>query len=159
MTTKGIILADDLPVAESQAEAEARWAAEKLAARQEAIDTFGEELSAIIDECDKLGIERIEVEFSGSGDDGQINEVAFLKVGYDKIDVYNDRLIKVSADLLDQVHELVYAALEKQPTNWCDNEGGQGHWHLDLTAGEIDFVVDYNEVVAHTGHSATVSFK
>lgn len=155
---KPIILSDELPP-ETPAEAEARWAAEKLAARQEAIDTFGDELSAIIDECEKLGIERIEVEFSGSGDDGQINDVAFLKVGYDKIDDYNDRLIKVSDDLKERVHELVYAALEAQPTNWCDNEGGQGHWHLDLSAGEIDFEVEYNEIVSHTGHSVEVSFK
>ena len=85
------------------------------------------------------------VGFRGGGDDGQIESVYYidrndehLEIPKDMISwtqmVYGDKpKLTKEMSLVDVLEDLCYRALDEVSLDWCNNEGGQGHLHIDFT--------------------------
>lgn len=107
-----------------------------------------------------LGVTTIEVEFSGSGDDGQVDEHYMGVMGDFASDAAEAMLDKampdgLPADAPDTVRkflsEATYMALEQEGSDWCNNDGGQGTVSFDIVEGNIH--VDMNVNITHTENS------
>jgi hypothetical protein len=126
------------------------------AAAQQAA-AFAEEQTALL----AAGVVAVGCEFSGSGDDGEINDIRVLMAE----DV--PAPVAASVDLSESVAELVdrgcdpadvsgapdprdlmYFALDRFDGDWVNNEGGYGHALLDLRTGVL--IIDGYQYVQHT---------
>lgn len=70
-----------------------------------------------------LGITKIQVDYSGGGDSGQIDDITFM--GKD------DKSLEVPSDTKDQVEKYAYYLLE-DVEDWYNNEGGWGQINIDV---------------------------
>lgn len=89
----------------------------------------------ICNELEKLGITQVIVDYDGSGDSGQINDV----VGYIK----NDKVI-IPDELSSKIEDLCWNYLESNYPGWEINDGAYGQFTLDVAAKK--FSVAHNSV-------------
>lgn len=82
-----------------------------------------------------LGVESVEISFSGSGDSGDLDDVSFYKaegkyVNYDEVN--SNPIYKEAQDelLSDEMAEYIDYAIEG--ADWYNNDGGFGTIRLDL---------------------------
>jgi len=99
----------------------------------------------LLTQLNLLGAKEVFVEFRGGGDDGQIESVYYidrndehLEIPKDMISwtqmVYGDKpKLTKEMSLVDVLEDLCYRALDEVSLDWCNNEGGQGHLHIDFT--------------------------
>jgi hypothetical protein len=85
-----------------------------------------------------LGVKKVDVSYSGSGDEGYVNEVVLTPtLGPEFDDV---RLQDLLYDYLDPAHV----------GDWVNNEGGFGEITIDLETGKVKGVVNLNETTYST---------
>ena len=104
-----------------------------------------EEKQKLLTQSNLLGAKEVFVEFRGGGDDGEIESVYYKDrqdnhqdIPKDMISwtqlVYGDKpKITKEMSLVDVLEDLCYRALDEVSLDWCNNEGGQGHLHIDFT--------------------------
>ena len=104
-----------------------------------------EEKQKLLTQLNLLGAKHVYVDFRGGGDDGQIESVYYKDrqdnhqdIPKDMISwtqlVYGDKpKTTKEMSLIDAMEDLCYRALDEVSLDWCNNEGGQGHLHIDFT--------------------------
>jgi hypothetical protein len=104
-----------------------------------------EEKQKLLTQLNLLGAKEVFVEFRGGGDEGEVESVYYrnrqdesLEIPNDMISwtevSYGDKLLETKQMLLvDVLEDLCYRALDEASMDWCNNEGGQGHLHIDFT--------------------------
>lgn len=94
-----------------------------------------------------LGVCKIQVEYSGSGDSGDIDDVSFLnKDGND---------VSVNSEIRDMIEEICYNNLLDKIEDWYNNDGGWGMIVIDVPSCEYTIdnhiqITNY-EVYNHEG--------
>jgi hypothetical protein len=85
-----------------------------------------------------LGIASVEIDFSGSGDSGNIDYITFTP-------------ISLADDILRQeVEDWAYTFLEGRGIDWYNNDGGQGTITFDITASKFEYRIDVNKIFTAT---------
>jgi hypothetical protein len=77
----------------------------------------------------KWGVAKVQAEYSGYGDSGCINHIAYLDAQNQPL---NMDLVKAASD--PQIESVLYEFL---PAGFEINEGGQGDIYLDVAAGTV----------------------
>lgn len=83
---------------------------------------------------DDLGIEKIIVNYSGSGDSGQIDEILFE-------DIEGNDNTEVNDDIREQIESLSYRLLDGVE-DWYNNEGGFGT--IVITVPDANYNIENN---------------
>lgn len=102
-----------------------------------------------------LGVVKVNVEFSGSGDSGNVDNAYAVNANEDQVDLsttmlpwvklssngvfennrYVNKVVKtdqlMSVDAI--IKNLCERALDESQLDWYNNDGGQGHFTIDLT--------------------------
>ena len=106
-----------------------------------------------------LGIQTIKVEFSGGGDDGDINHIEptplmnleEITADYawdtsNRYDLESNQWVttfnRAPADLHTLLKNLTFAALENTQMDWYNNEGGQGKFIIDFSTTPPNIQLD-----------------
>lgn len=84
-----------------------------------------EEIMAAMLAVSEQGIERIEVDFSGSGDSGDIDEWRYLDSEGDEIYPSNQAI-----EIIKRIGEKIIN--DHYSYDWYNNEGGRGSLYIDL---------------------------
>ena len=119
-----------------------------------------EEKQKLLTQLNLLGAKEVFVEFRGGGDDGEIESVYYkdrhdehLEIPKDMISwtqvVYGNKPLETKEmSLVDALEDLCYRALDEASMDWCNNEGGQGHLHIDFTESPptIDLQLGINQM-------------
>lgn len=103
----------------------------------------GEEnpLLTALAELYEQGVRTISVEFSGGGDDGDINSIFYYGPRKKPMDSVKDP---------DDFHDELYRLLQDKVTcDWCNNDGGGGTLKFDLNTLQVKVSSYYYEQVAH----------
>ena len=118
------------------------------------------EKEKLLTQLNLLGAKEVFVEFRGGGDDGQIESVYYKDRQDNHLEIPKDMIswtqIKYGRDpletkqmsLVDVLEDLCYRALDEASMDWCNNEGGQGHLHIDFTESPptIDLQLGINQM-------------
>ena len=95
------------------------------------------------EELAEAGIEKVVVEYSGSGDEGYINEIIAEPVGIE----YRD-------ELYDLIRDVAYDLLEDNYAGWEINEGSQGE--ITLVVSEQKAYLHHGTIIETTEYEDTV---
>jgi hypothetical protein len=102
------------------------------------------------------GVKTIVIDYSGGGDDGQIDAISYFNKEGDEIKHEN-----VDIDH-DQLQGLCYPALE-DIEDWYNNDGGNGEYIIDIETMKYDIVNNVNymqqETYKHRGSLKTLMKK
>lgn len=141
---------------------------------REKIKTVNERV--IAGEAKEMGVSRIEVNFAGCGDSGELDDPIFNNVEGTELELNTSKCIlfikserKFKAldrtwghefyleecQLDDAVTQHVDGLLEDNGTNWYDQDGGSGHYIMDLEANTAELAINVNVVESHCEHSET----
>lgn len=102
--------------------------------------------------CAVAEITEIRIQFDGSGDSGQVDDVLVVVRGKtDPVDI-----TEVMPDFRRQFQDFGYEILEKFcPGDWVNNEGGFGE--IVITIGETpEFKLEYNQRIETSEYSETL---
>ncbi len=80
----------------------------------------------------EAGIYKVEVDFSGGGDSGDIDEWRYYDEEKYEIDVDDERII----DIIQRIGERIIH--NHYSYDWYNNEGGRGTLHMDFKEKEWD---------------------
>jgi hypothetical protein len=80
----------------------------------------------------EAGIYKVEVDFSGSGDSGDIDEWRYYNEEGDEFDVDNNSVVEIIKMIGNQIINAHYSY------DWYNNEGGRGTLHIDFVEKEWD---------------------
>lgn len=123
-----------------------------------------------------LNVHSFEIEFDGSGDDGQIDEITFYDSGNNIIQIPEDSISWVYTDygmgngepketqvtLLKACADLGYDMLNESGHDWYNNEGGYGKIDIQIedSDGKPKVDMDMNIRIMDTDnyHYSNVSF-
>ena len=81
----------------------------------------------LVTKIKNLGVNKIEITFSGSGDSGDIDEVQFIANEWD--DITSDITSKIGDDCIDHFRDIAHNIIEDKVDpigDWVNNEGGFG---------------------------------
>jgi hypothetical protein len=88
----------------------------------------------------EIGIEKIDIAFSGYGDEGPISEV-----------IFSPSLPKNSGFDLSQFDDDLYDYLDPARVgDWVNNEGGFGEIQIDVATGKLTGNINFNETTYTT---------
>jgi len=91
----------------------------------------------------ELNVERITIDFSGSGDSGSIDAIRLLDL--------DDNEIDNNGDLNESIEELGYDILENSfEYDWYNNEGGSGELTINLNDLKWSIEAEINEMISHS---------
>lgn len=85
----------------------------------------------VIEDLRKIKVKKVEINFSGGGDDGSIEYVEFLP-----------DTITESEELKDQIEEWAYIVLDLIGVDWCNNDGGFGFIKINVHQGTYSYEVN-----------------
>ena len=98
-------------------------------------------------------IANIEVDYSGGGDDGCIEEVRFEDIDGNKIDVQMEGEIEASWD------DLLYNMLgDNIEWDWVNNDGGYGQMKIDCTKTPWKVKIDHTQRVTEDHYYDDIDF-
>jgi hypothetical protein len=88
-----------------------------------------------------LGFNRVQINYSGGGDEGAIDTIIYLKPGDDEEDISQYDLDKEQQDNLNEtvrnfVDEMAWSKLN-DVEDWWNNDGGFGVMIIDIPSGEF----------------------
>jgi hypothetical protein len=86
------------------------------------------EIKEALNELHKLGVEQIVVEYSGSGDSGDIDNSDYISKTNGSIDVPND----INDIVIDYIHSKILDTF----SDWYNNEGGGGTLLIEVPSGK-----------------------
>jgi len=95
-----------------------------------------------------LSVASVVVDYSGGGDDGSVNDVILRDASGVSISTAGDTqlLFEGKSQTLDKVLEdLCYRALDVGGWDWCNNDGGQGEFEIDLLADPPTIELCHNQ--------------
>lgn len=100
------------------------------------------ELGAILAALSAHNVTSIEIEYSGQGDEGDIDDVEFYATSEDgTLSMWDPPAKTPDAELYSTAHELfgnfAYERLEKLYSGWENNEGARGTISIDLVANTV----------------------
>jgi hypothetical protein len=87
-----------------------------------------------------MGVKKVDVSYSGSGDEGYINGVVFTPELGEGTRFNTSEFEGILYDYLDPAHV----------GDWVNNEGGFGEISIDLETGKTKGTVSFNEVTYTT---------
>lgn len=79
-----------------------------------------------------LGVDSIYIEFSGSGDSGDVDDVNFHRKGEDISSVIENSINEESIDLFKDIAWQIINEKVDAVGDWVNNEGGYGHLEIDV---------------------------
>ncbi len=109
------------------------WNIRIAKARDEAYKNFLSTVSRKLDQS----VARIEVDYSGAGDSGNIDAVHFISKKGEESEM-DDKEVR------EAVEEFAYAQLEEHYGGWEINDGSQGKMIIDMTNGKASFEHEWN---------------
>ncbi len=109
------------------------WNIRIAKARDEAYKNFLSTVSRKLDQS----VARIEVDYSGAGDSGNIDAVHFISKKGEESEM-DDKEVR------EAVEEFAYAQLEEHYGGWEINDGSQGKMTIDVTNGKASFEHEWN---------------
>jgi hypothetical protein len=102
-----------------------------------------------------LGITAIRISYSGSGDDGSIDEVLATKDNADDFeDVYSlDFFEEIDSENRTIIADWCVEKLLNDIEDWWNNDGGYGYLYIKIPSGEykIENNIQYVETFNHSG--------
>lgn len=118
-----------------------------------------------------LGVQTVNVSFSGGGDSGSIDDITARDAAMNPVNLTTHELTWVatsshysssgwvtnSSDVIEPIRDIVervaYAALEKSGLDWYNNDGGQGEFTIDLSVSPPEITlnvgVNYTQTDEH----------
>ena len=98
-------------------------------------------------------ISSIEVDYSGGGDDGCLDEVRYEDIDGNKIDV------KLEGDVEAEWDDLLYNMLsENIEWDWINNDGGHGQMIIDCTKTPWDVKINHTQRVTEDHYYDNIEF-
>ncbi len=97
-----------------------------------------------------LGVERVVVEYSGSGDSGGIDSIGYVKKQDPDVYVFSTSRngdLNVKYEVEEFIEIQVYAQLEEYE-DWYNNDGGSGSMTIEIPSGE--FICDHSINIINT---------
>lgn len=102
-----------------------------------------------------LGITAIRISYSGSGDDGSIDEVLATKDNADDFeDIYSlDFFEEIDSENRTVIADWCVEKLLNDIEDWWNNDGGYGYLYIKIPSGEykIENNINYVETFNHSG--------
>jgi len=102
-----------------------------------------------------LGITAIRISYSGSGDDGSIDEVLATRDNADDFeDVYSlDFFEEIDSENRTIIADWCVEKLLNDIEDWWNNDGGYGYLYIKIPSGEykIENNINYVETFNHSG--------
>jgi hypothetical protein len=106
-------------------------------------------------------ISKIQIYYSGGGDDGCIDSVQFLqknfnpnKEDYKETDIIMDKEIEIEWD------ELLYDLLNEHiEWDWVNNAGGSGTMYIDCTKDPWVISIDHDQNITENYQYSDIEFK
>lgn len=108
-----------------------------------------EEAVALTTQLKMLGIAKVQLAFSGSGDSGEIEYVDLLSANQEQIEMPNDMVAWTKqvygeqkaetkqVKLRDALEDIGYRVLDETGMDWYNNDGGQGNVFLNVGSDEV----------------------
>jgi hypothetical protein len=93
----------------------------------------------LVTKIKNLGVNKIEITFSGSGDSGDIDEVQFIANEWD--DITPDITSKIGDDCINHFRDVAYNIIEDKVDpigDWVNNEGGFGTIIISTDSSSYD---------------------
>ena len=98
-------------------------------------------------------IANIEVDYSGGGDDGCIDEVRYEDIDGNNINVILDGEVEAEWD------DLLYNMLsENIEWDWINNDGGYGHMIIDCTKNPWDVKINHSQRITEDHYYDDIKF-
>ena len=108
-------------------------------------------LSALISRLRDAGVTHVEINYSGSGDSGSVEDVYITTSKYDK-----EEQDELHATFDGELQDLGYHILEHHyHWDWYNNEGGYGSVNIDVKTSEI-FINGYVREVTDASESVDI---
>jgi hypothetical protein len=98
-------------------------------------------------------IARIEVDYSGGGDDGCIDDVRYEDIDENNIDILMEP--DVSAEWDDLLYNMLSDNIE---WDWINNEGGYGQMMIDCTKTPWDVKINHSQRVLEDHYYDNIDF-
>ena len=98
-------------------------------------------------------ISSIEVDYSGGGDDGCIDDVRFEDHNENKIDVFMEP--EVSSEWDDLLYDMLSNNIE---WDWINNDGGYGQMTIDCTKTPWKVNINHTQRVCEDHHYDDIDF-
>lgn len=93
----------------------------------------------ILKELHKLGVTHVEISYSGSGDDGMLEDIEAFK---------NRKKIAMPEEVSEKVEEFAYDALNHHFGGWEINEGSRGNMRIDVATKKV--TIDHEHYIMQT---------
>ncbi len=101
----------------------------------------------LLAELRRLGVTTVEAEYSGAGDEGQINAITAYGPSADPVEGGVKIEIEMTEALADAIDAALSDLLYAQHGSWYDNDGGCGTAELDVATGQAKFAFGWYETV------------
>ena len=98
-------------------------------------------------------IAKIEVDYSGGGDDGCIDDVRYEDIDENKIDILMEP--DVSAEWDDLIYNMISENIE---WDWINNEGGYGQMMIDCTKTPWKVTINHSQRVLEDHYYDDIDF-
>ena len=98
-------------------------------------------------------IASIEVDYSGGGDDGCIDDVRYEDIDENKIDILMEP--DVSAEWDDLIYDMLSHHIE---LDWINNEGGYGQMMIDCTKTPWKVTINHSQRVLEDHYYDDIEF-
>jgi hypothetical protein len=98
-------------------------------------------------------IAKIEVDYSGGGDDGCIDDVRYEDIDGNKIDILMEP--DVSAEWDDLIYNMISENIE---WDWINNEGGYGQMMIDCTKTPWKVTINHSQRVLEDHYYDNIEF-
>ena len=98
-------------------------------------------------------IAKIEVDYSGGGDDGCIDDVRYEDIDENKIDILMEP--DVSAEWDDLLYNMLSDNIE---WDWINNDGGYGQMIIDCTKTPWDVKINHTQRVTEDHYYDNIEF-
>lgn len=107
----------------------------------------------------QVGVDEVEMEYDGSGDEGDCQEIRFLSAETETTEHGNEReAIAVSEVLSGQVVELLLNVLDAAFGSWEIDDGAHGQITLDVVTGHVK-INHWVRVMGETDEMANVNLE
>lgn len=98
------------------------------------------------------GVKGLRIEFAGGGDSGQVESVTVTDNDGEEATQYEYQ--NQGDPFFELFANWAYDFIEaNSQTDWCNNDGGNGHIEFDLANGKFDWEVCWNETISQVGDS------
>ena len=98
-------------------------------------------------------IAKIEVDYSGGGDDGCIDDVRYEDIDENKIDILMEP--DVSAEWDDLIYNMISENIE---WDWINNDGGYGQMMIDCTKTPWKVTINHSQRVLEDHYYDDIEF-